>query len=69
MNPSLWKDCEEIYPSSDEIARALQDEGSAMTIRGKTRDVKHKFPLIEKLASKIYNEVQKRYNPECLTKN
>jgi hypothetical protein len=44
MNTSLWKDCEEIYPPADEIARAFQDEGSAMTIRGKTRDVKQEGP-------------------------
>jgi hypothetical protein len=69
MNPTLWKDCEGIYSPADEITRAQQDEGTTVTARGEKQDMKHKLPLIEKLASKIYNEVQKRCDPECLTKN
>jgi hypothetical protein len=66
-----WKDCPLIYPPSDEIALALQDVGKSEKATRKGREVQlHKFPLIEKLARKIYNAIQKEFkNPVGLTKN
>mgnify|MGYP003323910904 CR=1 FL=1 len=55
---SPWKDCMDIYPPVAKIASALQDPGKKVPGRHKGKPiVKHKFPLIEKLATKMYNGI------------
>lgn len=67
---SLWKDNANVYPPGDEIALALQDRGSAQLVKRKGGDIRTtKFPLIQKLANKIYSLIQKELNPDGLTKN
>ena len=68
---TLWKDCKAIYPPKEEIASALQDRGNVQSTRSKGKEIKkHKFPLIEKLAAKIYTAIQREFkNPKCLTQN
>ena len=66
-----WKDCMDIYPPAAEIASALQDPGKKVPGRHKGKPiVKHKFPLIEKLATKLYNEILHHFgNHGVVTKN
>ena len=48
----------DIYPPPAEIASALQDPGKKVPQRYKGKQiVKHKFSLIEKLATKLYNGI------------
>jgi hypothetical protein len=66
---SKWKDCINIYPLGEEIAKALQDAGKKETAKKKGREFEwQRFPLIETLARKIYTSIQKQFNPEGLTK-
>lgn len=68
--PVRWKDNASIYPDPQEIARCLQEPGVASTRKRNKKDVPcTKFPLIDKLAVKIYKSIQEQYNPEGLTKN
>jgi hypothetical protein len=66
-----WKLVEGLYPDSEEIATALQDVGKRETVKRKGRDItRQKYPLIEKLARKLYSNIQKECNnPDGLTKN
>jgi hypothetical protein len=65
-----WKLCETLYPSPEEIVGALQDVGKSETVKRKGREItRQKYPLILKLARKIYTNIQKELNPEGLTKN
>jgi hypothetical protein len=66
-----WRDKVAVYPPFHEIVTALQDVGKAETAKKKGKDVpRHKYPLIEKLASKIFVSIQREFNkPEGLTKN
>ena len=69
--PEFWADCQAIYPDASEIAEALQDPGKkAMKVVNGVRQPFTTFPLIQKLSSKIYQQIQAVYhNPEGLTKN
>jgi hypothetical protein len=68
--PVRWKDCESIYPPEEEIVEALQDPGKNQQVKRKGRDVSiHRYPLIEKLAGKIFGFIQKEFKPDGLTKN
>ena len=55
----------------EEIAAALQDQGKRHTTKQKGKDVvKHKYPLVDKLAGKLYSAILTAFNnPEGLTKN
>jgi hypothetical protein len=55
----------------EEIAEALQDPGKQVTVKEKgTEQTRHKFPLMEKLAAKIFTNIQREFNkPDGLTKN
>jgi hypothetical protein len=65
-----WKSCEALYPSPEEIVGALQDVGRSETVNKKGREItRQRYPLLEKLARKIYSTIQKEINPEGLTKN
>ena len=66
-----WKDDPSVWcPDGDEIATALQDRGKTVVIKRKSGDDrKQKFPLLEKLANKVYASLMKAYNPEGCTKN
>lgn len=66
-----WKDCAAVYPSAEEIAIALQDEGQGKSVKEKgSQSERYRYPLIDKLARKIYTSIQKHFNnPEGLTKN
>ena len=68
---AAWHLCTGIYPSAEEIVVALQDLGKGKVVKQKKRDVQqHKYPLIEKLATKLYTGIQKEFNnPDGLTKN
>ena len=61
----------DIYPPVAKIAAALQDRGKEVPGKHKGKPiVKHKFPLVEKLAAKLYNGILLHFgNPEGLTKN
>ena len=62
--PQEWYKNQEIYPDAVEIAKALQDLGK------KDKKGKQKYPLLEKLAAKLYSNIQRLYNnPDGLTKN
>ena len=69
--PPAWKDNDNIYPPAAEIAAALQDMGKRQVVKQKGREVPiHKYPMIDKLAGKIYASILSLYNnPEGLTKN
>jgi hypothetical protein len=71
MSSTLWKDCKAVYPPIDEIATALQDLGKHQVVKNKGKEVQqHRYPLVEKLAAKIYSSIQLECNnPEGLTKN
>ena len=68
---SLWKDCAALYPPPEEIAKALQDQGTVKKEKKGGKEVsKHRFPLVEKLVSKMHNAIYKEFNkPDGLTKN
>jgi hypothetical protein len=68
---TLWKDCKAVYPPIDEIVTALQDLGKHQVVKNKGKEVhQHRYPLVEKLAAKIYAAIQHEFNnPEGLTKN
>jgi hypothetical protein len=69
-NPSKWADCTSIYPPAEEIAAALQDEGKDKTLKKKNQHVTEwKYPLIEKLAGKVFAAIQQQFNPEGFSKN
>ena len=59
-----------IYPPADEIALALNDPGKKVekTRKGKKYPF-HKYPLIDKLSTKIFTAIKEKINPEGLTKN
>ena len=60
-----------IYPPAEEIATALQDLGKRHTVKQKGKEVTiHKYPLVDKLAAKLYGAILSAYNnPEGMTKN
>ena len=65
-----WKDNASVYPEAEEIVVALQDAGKRVVVKRKGSETyKHKYPLDEKLANKIYGSIQKVINPEGLTQN
>jgi hypothetical protein len=68
---SIWKDCKAVYPPIEEICTALQDLGKHQVVKIKGKEVRqHRYPLVEKLAAKIYASIQGAFsNPEGLTKN
>lgn len=60
-NEVSWKDGD-IYPKAEEIALALQDPGKAKVVKKKGSELSQfKFPLIEKLCNKIYNNIMKEF--------
>jgi hypothetical protein len=69
--PPAWKDNEAIYPPAEEIVTAMQDLGKKHVVKQKGREVTvHKYPLVDRLAGKIYSSILALYNnPEGLTKN
>jgi hypothetical protein len=68
--PPRWKDCSNVYPSVQEIVSALQDPGKSITTkRGGHEHPSHKYPLMEKLATKVYTSIRNLYKPDGLTKN
>lgn len=71
MASTLWKDCVAVYPSFDEIVTALQDLGKHQLVKIKGKEQRqHRYPLVEKLASKIYSSILSEFNnPEGVTKN
>jgi hypothetical protein len=66
-----WKDCSAVYPSFEEITTAIQDLGKHQVVKVKGREQRqHRYPLVEKLASKVYSSILLEFNnPEGLTKN
>jgi hypothetical protein len=67
---SRWKDNASVYPSAGEIAAALQDQGKVVVVKRKGGNLnKHRYPLIEKLASKVYAKIRQEFAPDGLTKN
>ena len=68
--PKFWSDCNDIYPTVREIAEALQDPGKERTkvVNGTKQNVTT-FPLLQKLCTKIYQQIQNIYKPQGLTKN
>jgi hypothetical protein len=70
-NAARWRDNEKIYPPAQEIATALQDLGMRHVTKQKGKEVtKHKYPLIDKLAGKVYSSILTEFNnPEGVTKN
>lgn len=59
----------DIYPPRKDIVEALQDPGKKMSDK-KSAGMKTCFPLIEKLALKIFNLINSNFNkPEFLPKN
>ena len=68
--PPAWKDNNNLYPPAEEIATALQDTGKRHTMKQKGREVSiHKYPLIDKLALKLYTAIVSLYKPDGVTKN
>ena len=69
--PPRWKHHAQVFPPADEIAHALQDKGKEVSTKQKgLQVVKHRYPLIERLAMKIYTKIFNTFNkPDCLTKN
>ena len=49
--PQEWYKNQEIYPDAVEIAKALQDLGK------KDKKGKQRYPLLEKLAAKLYSNI------------
>lgn len=65
-----WKNNPSIYPPVEEVAKALQDEGKSVKVKQKGREVNvYKYPVLDKLATKIATSIQRVINPEGLTKN
>lgn len=59
-----------MYPPPSEIIDALQDPGkTVMKVLNGVRQPVAIFPLVQKLSSKIYQQIQMVYKPEGLTKN
>jgi hypothetical protein len=68
--PDMWCHCPDIYPDAVEIVTALQDPGKQVfKIVNGTRQPVTTFPLIQKICTKIYQQIQAVYKPEGLTKN
>jgi hypothetical protein len=69
--PNRWKDNPNVYPPFEEIVEALQDPGKEEKKVKKKKEVTyHRFPLIEKLALKVYKNILVMFNkPEGLTVN
>jgi hypothetical protein len=68
--PHYWCECASVYPDPTEIALALQDPGKDIVklvngVRAKSTT----FPLIQRLCTKIYQQIQHIYKPDGLTKN
>jgi hypothetical protein len=66
-----WKDSNAVYPSFDEIVKAMQDLGKHQVVKHKGKEVRqHRYPLVEKLAAKVYTSILAEFNnPEGLGKN
>ena len=68
-----WKDCHEIYPPLDDIAKALQDTGKLVNCRtkaGRERGLKRtQCDLIQKLAGNICKKTKELYKATGLTEN
>jgi hypothetical protein len=71
MTSNIWKDCHAVYPPFEEIVTAIQDLGKHQVVKHKGKEIRqHRYPLVEKLAAKIYASIQTEFhNPEGLTKN
>jgi hypothetical protein len=70
MTDDNWSRCTKIYPPPKEIAQALQDMGKGKTVQAKKKEVKqHSYPLVDKMATKIYKAIQEEFKPEGLTSN
>jgi hypothetical protein len=68
--PDLWSDHPDIFPSPTEIASALQDPGkSQMKVLKGAKQPITTFPRIQKLCTKLYQQIQGLFKPEGLTKN
>jgi hypothetical protein len=68
--PEQWCDNPDIYPDTQEILTALQDLGKKQlkVINGNRQEVTS-YTLIQKLSTKIYQNIQSIYKPDGLTKN
>jgi hypothetical protein len=66
-----WSQSATIYPPFEEIIKSLQDPGKSVTVKkgGGREYSSHKYPLMEKLATKVFTAIQRNLNPEGLTKN
>ncbi len=64
-----WKDCDDIYPTPEEIASALQDAGSAVPARERGRDTaaQTKYKKIDKLASAVCTKILNKFQPDTST--
>lgn len=68
--PVSWCDCLTLYPPTSKIIQALQDPGKTiMKVLNGVRQHVAIFPLVQKLSSKIYQQIQMVYKPKGLTKN
>ena len=68
--PALWSDCPLVYPEPKDIVEALQDLGKkTMKLVNGSRDAVTVYPKIQKLCTKVYQNIQSLYHPDGLTKN
>ena len=65
-----WKDELSIYPSSAEIAKALNDHGekAERTRKGKKYPY-HRYPVLQKLAQQLFTNIKDKFNPQGQTTN
>jgi hypothetical protein len=69
-NTTHWKDVASLYPPAEDIVKALQDRGKKQLKKNKGKDVeRHVFPLLEKLAGKLFAAIQSAIKPPGLTVN
>jgi hypothetical protein len=65
-----WKDVAAIYPSAEDIVLALNDKGEKVKKKEKGKEViRTKFPLMEKLALKVFQNIVKMIKPEGMDTN
>ena len=65
-----WSTCSAIYPSPEEIARALQDPGTVVEPKksNKKGQRTYRYPRIEKLSRTVFTHIAKKLSPG-LTQN
>ena len=68
---TCWKSNAQVCPPADKIAHAIQDREKQVSTKQKgIQVVKHKYPIVEQLAMKMYTQIYASFHgPDSLSKN